>query len=350
MNGSSAITVSRVTRSNLREWQTFVDGSPDAGPLHQAGWYDVLTSATAVKPVFLLARDESGDICGILPCYISKSVFTGSHVSSLEGGALAKNAEALYALETAARDMLNEPGVGYVQIRGGPIVAEPAATLRTVHTVIETAKGSDALWNVVQAKTRWGVRKAQQQELVVESDPSLAELDAFYDLYAIHMRELGTPVFSRQFFLAMRSYLGPERLRLYLIRYQGTLIGGMLCVVHGAGWTDLYAIVRRSAETEYANYLLYWHVIEDAAKHEVRRFDLGRSAPGSNVHQFKQKWRGTDVDVSYSFYTAVGRDSEQLGLLREAREKGLRERVWSQLPLTFCNFVGPLIRRQLPFL
>jgi hypothetical protein len=350
MTSQRELIIRAAVGDDFTAWQEYVDRTPTAGPLHHAGWHGVLREAFAVKPQFLIARDTRGEVRGILPSYVSRSPLTGGHVTSLEGGMLASDDGASTALLAAAKRLALGRGLRYLQLRGG-VAGEPAdSALRTVHTIIDTTQSAETLWAALKAKTRWGVRKSESQDVLIERDERFDGLDAFYGLYALHMRELGTPVFGKRMFRAMLSHLGAERLRLYLVRRGGQLLGGMLCVVHGAWWTDLYAIVRRTDEIEYANYQLYWHVIRDASESGVQAFDLGRSSPDSTVHRFKQKWVGRDEDVIYHFYASRERSRRDFGLLRETREKGLRQRVWSRLPPAICNIAGPIIRRDLPFL
>lgn len=344
--------VQLASEADLAAWQQFVDGNGNAGCMHHAGWYDVLRDACWVTPYFLIAANDAGAIEGILPTYFSRSRFTGPHISSLEDGVLAVTAEAANALLTKARSLRDETGARYLQIRGGMVDRAGDVTQPTVRTVIETAEPVETLWAAVKKKTRWAVRQAeqQQQHLKIEHDAALARLPDFYAAYAAHMRDLGTPVFGADMFDAIVSHLGRRRLRLYIVTHKGRLIGGMMCIVNGRRWTDYYAIVRRVADAEFANYLLYWHVIRDASLHGVERLDLGRSTPDSNVHLFKRKWRGTDLEVLYHFYLRPGVPSHNLGLGRQKQDKGLLQRCWSTLPLFVSNHLGPLIRKQLPFI
>jgi len=344
------VNVSLATENDLAPWQTFVDNTPDAGPMHHAGWFNVLRDAYAVTPHFFMAKNDSGAIVGVMPMYRTSSIFTGTHFTTLEGGILARDEGARISLLSAAKALRNERGVRYVQIRGGSVDPEASFSLTTLHTVVPTSEGPDARWSAIKPKTRWGIRQAEKQPFEITHDTDLLFLDDFYLLYAAHMRDLGTPVFSLKTFHAMREQLGMQRLRLYLLRYEQRLVGGMLCIVQGNRWTDLYAIVRRAQTTEFANYLMYWHVIRDAAKSGIAEFDMGRSTPESNVHLFKRKWGGSDVAVQYQFYPAEGNRRSQLGLVGETREKGLAQRIWSSLPPSVCNIAGPLIRRDLPFL
>ena len=353
MSGLSetAISVTLAEQRDLQSWQAFVDSRDDAGPLHHAAWLNVLADASSVRPHFLMARDASGSVCGVAAGYISRNAITGTHYTTLEGGILASRDEARSALSEAILSLRSLRGLKYVQVRGGLPPGGAPRTVDTVHTLVATTGGADAAWSAIKPKTRWAIRQDEKAGgLAVLNDSSLEMLDVFYSLYAEHMRELGTPVFGAQLFASMREHLGPERLRLFILRYNGKPVGGMLCIVHGTNWTDQYAIVRRAHAPEFANYVLYWNVIKLAAAGGVYSLDLGRSTPQSNVHLFKRKWGGKDVAVPYWFYAANGSDERKMGLVQADRSKGLAQRIWSKLPPVVCNVAGPLIRRSLPFL
>jgi serine/alanine adding enzyme len=341
----------RVAQSgDLAAWQNFVDAAPDAGALHHAGWYHVLGDAYWVKPYFLMAVDSDDAVQGILPLYYSRSAIAGAHLSSLEGGMLVAGSEATAALLAGAKALRDRLGVGYLQLRGGPVDQPAEIIVPKIHTYIDTTKPVEALWSAVKKKSRWGIRQAKKQDLHVALDADLGGLESFYRTYAAHMRDLGTPVIGVDTFHAVRRRLGLQRLRLYLIRQGPRLIGGMLCILNGSRWTDYYAVVRSTKDIQFANYLLYWHVIRDAAQCGATRLDFGRSTPDSNVHLFKRKWGGCDVQFPYHFYASATVRAHDPGPQRIREGKALTQRVWSHLPLTLCNHLGPLLRKQLPFI
>jgi hypothetical protein len=342
--------VKLVSDTDLPAWQAFVDGRESSSCMHHAGWYGVLRDACWVTPYFLMAINEQGAIEGILSTYFSRSPLTGRHLTSLEGGVLAATAEAASALLTEARSLRDRTGSRYLQIRGGIIDRSAEVTHSTVRTLVATSEPIDKLWTGVSQQARRAVRKAESQDLSIEHDANLAELSAFYAAYAAHMRDLGTPVIGADMFDAMFTHLGRERLRLYVVKHAGGVIGGMLCIVNGRRWTDYYTGVHRSPDTNFANYLLHWRVICDAASCGAECFDLGRSTPGSNVHVFKKKWRGTDVEVPYYFYLRSGARRGNLGFSRQKQDKSMLQKCWSTLPLLVSNRIGPLVRKQLPFI
>jgi FemAB-related protein (PEP-CTERM system-associated) len=335
---------------DLDAWQLFVDRTPNAGCMHHAGWYRILRDAYWVTPYFLIAEEQSNGIAGVLPLYHSRSPLTGSHLSTLEGGVLATYAGAARALLAEARSLRDAVGAKYLQVRGGMVDEPGPRSFMTVDTVIDTSQAPEQLWRAVKKKTRWAIRQVQKTQIRVERDTDLSNLDVFYSLYAEHMRDLGTPVQGRDAFLALKKHLGQARLRLYLVEENNRKIGGMLCILNQGRWTDYYAIVRPSEHTEFANYLLYWSVISDAAACGGPILDLGRSTPGTNVHLFKRKWGGRDVEVAYHFYPSKASVHLGVGLEELKRGKGLPQRVWSHLPLWVGNRLGPLLRKQLPFI
>jgi FemAB-related protein (PEP-CTERM system-associated) len=347
---SSAIRVRAARPGDLVKWQHFVDAAPDAGALHHAGWHGVLRDAYWVEPYFLMAVDASDTLRGVLPLYHSRSPITGAHLSSLEGGVLAAESEVAAALLGEARALRDRLGVRYLQVRGGAVDQPAPVSISKLDTFIDTTKPLETLWSAVKKKTRWGVRQAEKQDLRVTLNAGLDGLEEFYRVYAAHMRDLGTPVMGLDAFRAIRRHLGPQRLRLYLIRNGTRLIGGMLCVLNGTRWTDYYAVVRGDKDIEFANYLLYWHVIRDASAGGATRLSFGRSAPNSNVHLFKRKWGGEDVPFVYHFYPKAAIANNPAGLYATDGRSGLLQEIWSRLPLAVCNRVGPLLRKQLPFI
>jgi serine/alanine adding enzyme len=337
--------------SDLVDWQRFVDETPGAGCMHHSAWYGVLRDAYWVKPYFLMSREASGQVTGILPLYHSLSPLTGSHLSSLEDGVLAVSPQAGMTLLVKARSLRDVLNASYLQIRGGPVDQEGSKVFTAVRTLINTSQSIDGLWSSIKKKKRETVRRiriAESSMVRIENDADLSGIDDFYGVYAEHMCDLGTPVMGIDSFHAMRSHFGPRRLRLYLVKEKHRIIGGMLCILNKDRWTDYYAIMRPSSETQFANYLLYWHVIRDAASSGAPLLDLGRSMLNSTVHHFKRKWGGWDVEVNYHFYFAAQPRSPWLEGLK--RGNGLPQRIWSHLPLAVCNRFGPLLRKQLPFI
>jgi hypothetical protein len=98
---------------------------------------------------------------------------------------------------------------------------------------------------------------------------------------------------------------------------------------------------------EYANLLLYWHTISEAMREGALELDLGRNAPGSGPHKFKEKWTGVDRLPEHLYFGANAKALQGVDAIHSGTSA--QQRLWMRIPLNATNALGPLIRRELPF-
>ena len=343
--------VNTISENDLDEWQSYVDAHPRARAMHHAGWYRVLGDAFSVERFFFLARNDDGKVCGVLPAYLSRSTFTGTHLASLDDGFLADDVQVSAALFAAAIDVRDRLRAKYFLLRTGEAeldLDEPSAKRATVRRIIDTHLPADELFKLFSSYIRRDVRRAEKRGYAILNDMNLDHLDgAFYDEYAKQMHGLGTPVFGRKMMTALKTGLGPERLRLYMVEHEGKLVGGMLCIVAPSQWMAMYAAMDHKYAMDYANYLLYWHAMNEASRNAAPELDLGRNTPGSGVYKFKEKWAGQNRHADHLYFVAPGGPSNVVSDVYNG--VSTKQRVWMKLPLGVANKLGPALRRGLPF-
>ena len=149
----------------------------------------------------------------------------------------------------------------------------------------------------------------------------------------------------KQKFEALKPLMN-ERMRRWWAATEATALGrgGVTAVAAATGISRLTITAGMAEQQRQAT------GEADASSRGIRQFDLGRSTPGSTVHVFKQRWGGTDVEVPYYFYPAPEARRRDMGLQKLKADDSWPQRVWSRLPLALCNRVGPLLRKQLPFI
>ena len=339
--------VERISSQNLKEWQYFVDGNSKAGPYHHAGWFHVLQECFAVEPYYLWVVNDNAETQGILPMYFSRSIFTGKHLSTLEGGVASNNSAAKQLLCSWARELINILGVRYILIRGdSPHNSLVCHEMPTVRNLIRLDGSPDELWSSLNSNTRRKVRKARKNGFMVEERLDL--LYEFYQIYAMRVRDLGTPTMGPDMFLAMKKYL-KKYVRLQAVLLHGQIVGGMFLVASKDLITSLYVAVMSDLLPLYPTYLLYWTAIEKAFRSTAATWlDFGRSIPGSGNHRFKQQWSKEEHQVSY-FYCFNKNGNWPKKVKKTHTETSFKQLLWKRLPLSFSNFLGPILRRQLPF-
>src|SRR5690606_14555896 len=96
----------------------------------------------------------------------------------------------------AAVKLADELDVQYLELRHDEAVGHDAFNAtrdEKVRMVLDLPESPEALFAAVGAKVRNQVRKGDKSELTLQWGGHDL-LDAFYDVFAVNMRDLGTPV------------------------------------------------------------------------------------------------------------------------------------------------------------
>ncbi len=337
------ITIHLMAPNERDAWRSYVHSHPRAGPMHLVEWYDVLDTASSVTPLYLMAA-VGGKVAGVLPLYLSESLFTGRHVASLQGAFLADTDLVAAKLEAEAINVSFSRKAKYLLLRErSNILQPPDAAHQAVRSVIDLRQGAEALWGRLSSNTRRKVRKALKNGYTVETTG--AWTDEFYAVYSKRMHQLGTPVETKKFFDSIAVHLGKETVFFSLLHGR-RVVGGMLALVFNDALWSIYAAVDSVHMRSYANYRLYWSSIEHACARGLSRFDLGRSVVESGTHKFKKQWASRDQLVENAYFSIRDINLDKINLHRESSRK---QKAWRRLPLPVANIIGPVLRRQLPF-
>jgi hypothetical protein len=169
------------------------------------------------------------------------------------------------------------------------------------------------------------------------------QVPAFYEVFAHHMRDLGTPVMPRRFFEQIASHFGDDAW------FAAAWLGGRP-VAGGAGlrFGGEFEITWASSLREFnpvaPNMALYWAFLERAAVERCTVFNFGRCTPDSGTHRFKRQWGGRDVPLHWYQHgpAALTPSPDQGGVM------SLGPRFWRHLPLALTTALGPQIVRGIP--
>ena len=336
--------VADATDVDLPSWDAFLQGRSEAVAHQLSGWRHVLADASGVRPASWIARDPHGAIAGVLATYLSRSRFTGVHLATMEGGAVARNHIVSTVLFGAAMQRAREWKAQYLLVRGGFAPGAPTRTMCLARHVVDLDNGSAGVWRTLANDRRRKVRLAERAGVEIVRDDGA--LKAWYALYARRMKELGTPVESRSFFDAMRRHLG-DAFCLLAARREARLVAGMICLRMPGRWTYAYG-ARDTRDRVHANDLLFWRAIETAALAGARLLDLGASMAGSGADTYKRRWGQRTENVEYAFYP-VGGSSIPRGVDTYRGQRSVPQRIWARMPGILASHLGPRLRRQLPF-
>jgi FemAB-related protein (PEP-CTERM system-associated) len=352
---SSGATQSRLIVQSLEgnsgsaEWDEFVSRAADAELYHQWGWRAIIERTFGHETHYLVARGDGGETRGVLPLVRLKSRLFGDFLVSLPyfnyAGVLAESPAASQALLEEAERLAHKLGVSHIELRHRGAV-ELALPMRDdkVAMLLNVPNGEDGLWSSFKPKLRAQIRRPEKEGATVREGG--AELvDDFYAVFARNMRDLGTPVYARQFFQAIVASF-PAQARIFVVDLARTPVAAGLVLAHRKTLEIPWASSLREANPAGVNMLLYWSVLRYAAARGFRRFDFGRSSKDSGTYRFKLQWGAQPEPLKWHYWLRGGGAVPQL--TPHNPKYRLAVAAWRKLPVSVANLLGPHIVKNLP--
>jgi serine/alanine adding enzyme len=339
------IEVSICASEESPEWEDFVQHFPRATFCHAYHWRSIIQGAYGHRPIYLMAKGR-GRVRGILPLFLVRSRIFGRSLTSMPfldyGGACADSPEATRMLLTQAVGLLRGVGADYLEIRQCDPLAENAAPrLDKVSMILDLSPGIEGLWQSLPAKVRNQVRKADKANLEVTFGGAEL-LDEFYPVFAVNMRDLGSPVHHLDFFTELHKGFGPQA-RSAIIRDGNRPVGGLMALF----FKDTVIVPWASSLREYfpkcPNNLLYWETIKFASMRGCKRFDFGRSSLDSGTFHFKRQWGAEPAQIYWQTLTSTGEVLTRS--VADDSKYHFALEIWKRLPVAVTTFIGPCVRK-----
>ncbi|MGH7700574.1 MAG: FemAB family XrtA/PEP-CTERM system-associated protein [Gemmatimonadales bacterium] len=327
-------------------WDEFVSGAEGSTFCHLAGWREVMADVLGHECRYLVAINGGGRWQGVLPLVRVRSRMFGDYLISLPflnyGGPLG-DAPARTRLAEEAVVLARRLGVDLLELRSRrPFPGNLRVSQRKITVLLPLPPSADLLWARFPSKLRAQVRRAEREGVTVRFGAD--QVVPFYEVFARHMHELGTPALPRALFERL------ARLFPHLVEI-GALYQGERPIAAGCGfvWRDEFEITWASDLREYRrtapNMLLYWEFMRRMIARGVRTFNFGRCTPDGSTHRFKRQWGGEDVPLPWAQWSpraVTATPSPDRPVYR------LATAAWRRLPLSLTNTLGPAIARHLP--
>jgi FemAB-related protein (PEP-CTERM system-associated) len=343
VSAASDVRVFRVVPGQAREWQCLVR-KLGGHAAHALEWGTAIRDTYGHEPLYMMAEGSDG-LPGLLPAFIVRRPLVGTAVTSMPfldgGGPLAASRAVSRGLVNALLAHACRIGANFVELRSTtrlPIALQPRE--HKVNLVLSLPSDPEALWRQLDGAVRSQVRKARRAGLVVEFG-GLEQLEAFYAVHSIRMRELGSPVHHREFFRSVLTSFG-SRARIAIVRYDAAPIGGMLMLSCNNGLTVPWASCLSQFFSLCTNMLLYWEAIRAGCLDGHDRFDFGRSTRGSGTYHFKRQWGALEMPLYW--YTIPIRPGLSLD---DSTASSRLVDFWKHLPLSVTRQLGPRVRKYL---
>jgi len=335
-------------RDGLARVSAWLDDRQDASLFHDPRWLRGVAGGFGHVCGYLVAEGAGGRIAGLLPYTAIRSRLFGSALVSsafgVGGGILADDPAVTCELADAALRLAGGERMRSVELRGGAMPEGWEADRDTYAGFSRPlAADRDAELLAVPRKQRAEIRRALGLGLEVSTGRDAAMRAEHHRVYAVSVRNLGTPVFARRLFSAMLDSFGDDA-EILTVRRNGEALASVLSFTHRGAFMPYWGGGTVEARTSRANDLMYFSAMERARERGCIAFDFGRSKTGTGAYQFKKNWGFAPQPLVYWGKVLSGEArTTNPNDARYARKVAL----WKRLPLPLANFLGPMISRGL---
>lgn len=341
----------RLQPEDEKRWDDFVDADPDGTIFHKLAWRKIIEATFSYTPYYLLA-ERGSEICGVLPLFHVRSIFSGNALIStpfaVYGGILAVDFTAASMLLEAAKEYAHQLGAEYIELRERSL--KPHEQLQTRDSLYVTflrriEKSAEANFQILPREARRLVRKAEAAGLMGRPGRRTEDLKAFYHIYAASVRNLGTPVFSYRLFENCLNFL-QEDADLLLIYHQEKPVAGVLSFYYRDTVLPYYGGALPEEKAPSPNNYMYWHLMREAGARGFSWFDFGRSKSETGAYNFKRHMGFEPAPLHYQYYltngVAIPNNNPTNPKFRLAIE------TWRRLPLALTKMLGPKLVKAFP--
>jgi FemAB-related protein (PEP-CTERM system-associated) len=327
-------------------WERFREGRPDGEVGHAWAVLELIAHVFRVELVRLVAL-RGGACVGLLPLVVQRSLL-GRYLTSVPylnyAGVLGDDPEARHSLAREALTLAGRVGADRLELRGRhgqdlPIDVWPGKA----SYALDLADAATT-WEALGAKVRAQVRRPSKAGYGVRLG-GREERAGFFRLLARRWHELGSPVLPERFFAGLEAALGDRMEYVSIVAPRGEIAAAGVVVANGERVEIPWAASATEHNPQGVNMLLYWSAIERAAARGAKRFDFGRSTPGSGNARFKLQWGAREEPLAWnvSASSSKGRAGE-----RGASGRGLAAALWRCLPAPFAERLGPSLAARIP--
>ena len=355
---------------------------PQGTLYHLSGWKNIISKTYSHKTHYLIAVQSTSwppsfptsqphsliasqlKVIGILPLVHLKHFFFGNNLISIPffdmGGILANNDKIEKALLSEAMQLGQRLKVQSIELRHiqpiswfnevNPTNPQPATRnwafqtcSHKVRMLLDLLNSSEKLMKSFKSKLRSQIRKPVKEGLKSRIG-GLELLDDFYDVFSKNMRDLGSPVHSKQLMKnVLEEFLG--KAKIVIIYKENNPIACSLMVGFKNTLENPWASALRKYSRHSPNMLLYWAMIEYACDNGYSYFDFGRSTPGEGTYNFKKQWGAKPETLDWHYISLNGNVFTE-----ETPENSRFARAieyWKKLPVQITRIVGPMLRKHI---
>lgn len=331
-------------------WNDYVETNQNASVYHLLEWKYVIEEVFGHETYYYYAIDENGLIKGILPLVRLNSLIFGNFMASLPffnyGGVLAETKIIERQLILKAESLATELNCEHILYRQQKELSiDYPCNIDKVSVSMELPESVDTLSKQFKAKLRSQIKRPLREGIKIHIGQEEL-LSDFYHVFSVNMRDLGTPVYSRNFFYEIIRVL-PKKCHIVVAKIKEKPVGAAFLIGYRNTIEVPWASTLRQYNSIGVNMFLYSEMLKFSIEEGYKIFDFGRSSVDSGTLRFKKQW-GKLMTRQLYWYT-WSEDKNYVSDISPKNSKyDLAIDVWKKMPVCFTKIIGPLIVKNIP--
>lgn len=333
-----------ILNDNGVAWDDFVKNNAEGTFFHLSGWKHILEDIGHKS--FYLYATANDQVVGILPLAQVKSWLFGNALVStpfcVYGGALGPS-EVKRFLEQEAISLGQKLQVDHIEFRYKDSQENNLVTnCQHAYFRCELAEDANEILAGIKKKQRAVIRHALNEQFTATFDNKVED---FFDTYSQSVRNLGTPVFSKQFFEKIREVF-PDNSEILTIRKEEQPFSSVLSFYYKDEVFPYYGggilAAKNVKSNDYMYYKLMCHAKEER---NCQHYDFGRSKIDSGAYQYKKHWGMAATPLHYQYQLIKAQKLPNLSPNNPKYQLFIK--LWQKLPLGVSQWLGPYLSRYL---
>ncbi|HUV46622.1 MAG TPA: peptidoglycan bridge formation glycyltransferase FemA/FemB family protein, partial [Candidatus Bathyarchaeia archaeon] len=285
---------------NKQIWEDFVLSSPDANFLHSWNW-GILQQRLG-KMIFRLGFFTNNKLKGV--CLLVRQVAKRGVFLECPGGPLINWTKPVYFEEFVrqAKKIGEQKGCLFVRVR--PQILETLANrllfkkmgfipapmhLHAEDTLqLGLEKNEEQLLREMRKNTRYLVKKAAKEGVLIVQSKDVKDIDALYELQAETVKRSHFVPFPKNFFKEeFATFLKDDQIRIFKAVYQKKVLAVALIIFYGHEAVYHYSGSSSRFRKIPGSYLLQWEAILEAKRRGCKVYNFWGITPSGNLrHRF----------------------------------------------------------------
>lgn len=300
--------------SESEKWDKFVLSCDEGTFFHTKLFLDVVDSIPRYYPITLFVLDKNAEIAAMMIGY--RHEVKGGLLSGISSRIvipqlpLYKDEKALRALLDSYKIIHGKRAI-YTEVRAQKedrvfqsVAHSTGFVFNSHYNILVDCKDTDDVLKTMSESKRRQIRKALKSGVTVEENPSLEQVNDFYDiLYDLYKTKVKKPLIDRDYFLAL--YKQNEdvqfRVKFLLVVFEGKIIGGIVAPISGNKVIHEHYVAGLDYDykNQYPSAMATWAAIDYACRNGISYFDfMGAGKPDEDygVRDFKLKFGGNLIE------------------------------------------------------